>query len=224
MYIYRRLKYRFGMYNRKKQKSNGFSLLLYMLCLVSIIAVLGLLVAHWGERIYSLSVKLGADKMQNEILSQCSTITTDILKRNNVTYSSIISESKDQNGRIISLQTDFAKVNVLKCELERDLSEFLKKFEQIEYGIPLGSLVFDDYLASCGPDIPVEIMSSSYFEIEFSDTFTEAGVNQTKHTYMFNITVYSKLHSLFETTERTIETSVPVAESIIVGETPDMIL
>ena len=56
---------------------------------------------------------------------------------------------------------------------------------------------------------------------DYENTFSAAGINQTRHTVSVKITVSSGVYLPGYSAETTIETHIIIAETVIVGDVPD---
>ena len=221
-YTLRRLKYALGGYKKKGYKGRRFHIS-YIYIALLLVAV-SLFVFYSGQRLGSISVNLACDQINNNMRKISSDIAGELMNSHSLTYSSIITANKDENGSVQFLNTDFNNINKFKQDFEKSISEYLNKNTYIKCYVPLGAVFCSDLFSTIGPEIPIGILISSHAEVEFRDAFSSGGVNQTKHTILLNIKIFSKLHNA--AVSSTIETSfdIPIAESIIVGEVPSVML
>lgn len=221
-YAIRRLKYAFGGYKKKRHKRHFFhiSYIYISLLLVSV----SLFVFYSGQRLSLISVNLACDQINNNMRKVSSDIAGELMKAHSLTYSSIITANTDENGGVQFLSTDFNNINKFKQDFEQNIAEYLNENTHIKCYVPLGAVFCRDLFSTLGPEIPIGILISSHAEVEFKDAFSSGGVNQTKHTILMNIKIFSKLHNA--AISSTVETSfdIPIAESIIVGEVPSLML
>ena len=78
-----------------------------------------------------------------------------------------------------------------------------------------------EFLSGRGPDIPVEIMSIRNSDASFRSAFTEAGINQTLHQLIMQVSVDVTILVLGKAESFTINSQVVIAETVIVGDVPD---
>ena len=92
------------------------------------------------------------------------------------------------------------------------------------FRIPVSYTHLDVYkrqlLHGRGPEIPVRITLTGNITADFTSNFESAGINQTKHQIVMelNIHIYTYLSGAKAGADLT--SSVPIAETVIVGETP----
>lgn len=137
--------------------------------------------------------------------------------------SSMVSVQYNEDGEIVSLSSDMAKMNGLKAALLTGVQEKIGESVHIDLGVPLGTLIGGGLLHGRGPELPVRVTLSGNIEADFESDFTTAGINQTKHTVSLRVrtTVYTFLIGRQSSAE--VETSIPVAETVIVGEVPQVV-
>lgn len=139
-------------------------------------------------------------------------------------YENIVFFEKDVSGRITALQTNIAQVNLLKTETLDYVNETLLDTEHFSIGVPIGSMIFPEFLSGKGPQIPVQVMSVRNSDATFSSNFLEAGINQTLHQLIMTVSVDVTLLVLGKTFDHTVSSDVLVAETVIVGEVPNTFL
>lgn len=138
-----------------------------------------------------------------------------------IQYDRIVYFEKDLNGRITALKTNIGEVNRLKTDILNIINRKILSLDTSDIGIPLGSLVLPELLSGKGPAIPVHILSIRNSEASFSSHFEQAGINQTLHQLIMEVSVDVAVLVLGETESFTVRSEVVVAETVIVGDVPD---
>lgn len=146
------------------------------------------------------------------------------IENNNIQYDRIIYFEKDLDGKITALKTNMSEVNRLKTSILNIINDEILAMDTTDLGIPLGSLVFPEFLSGRGPQIPVRIISISNSDAAFESHFTEAGINQTLQKITMDVSVDVTILVLGRTESFTVTSEVVVAETIIVGQVPDTFL
>ncbi len=154
------------------------------------------------------------------------TINTSVaneLKQNGVTYNDLVTVERNDSGEVLSITTNMVKMNELKAVIITDVQSQLGADSHKDIGVPLGTLLGNDFLHGYGPNVPLRVTLSGNVTADFKSSFESAGINQTKHQIYLNIhtSVYSFIPGFNTTTE--VETNVPVAETIIVGQVPQLV-
>lgn len=141
-----------------------------------------------------------------------------------IQYDRIVYFEKDLNGKITALKTNMSEVNRLKTSILNLINDEILAMDNADIGIPLGSLFLPEFLSGKGPVIPVHILSIRNSEGAFSSNFTQAGINQTLHQLIMDVSVDVSILALGKTQSFTVSSHVVVAETIIVGQVPDTLL
>ncbi|MBQ7331362.1 MAG: sporulation protein YunB [Oscillospiraceae bacterium] len=141
-----------------------------------------------------------------------------------IQYDRIVYFEKDLNGKITALKTNMSEVNRLKTSILNLINDEILAMDNADIGIPLGSLFLPEFFSGKGPAIPVHILSIRNSEGAFSSNFTQAGINQTLHQLIMDVSVDVSILALGRTQSFTVSSHVVVAETIIVGQVPDTLL
>ena len=140
----------------------------------------------------------------------------------NIQYDRIVYFEKDLNGRITALKTNMSEVNRLKTAILNLINDEILAMDTSELGIPVGSFLFPEVFSGKGPSIPMRILSIRNSDASFHSNFSEAGINQTLQQLTMDIQVDVAVLVLGQTSSFTVSSQVVVAETIIVGQVPEM--
>ena len=146
------------------------------------------------------------------------------IREGNIQYDRIVYFEKDLNGRITALKTNMTEVNRLKTAILNLINDEILALDTSQLGIPVGNLILPEFLSGKGPEIPVQILSIRNSDASFQSDFTEAGINQTLQRLTMDVSVDVAVLVLGKTSNFTVTTAVVVAETIIVGQVPEMFL
>lgn len=161
---------------------------------------------------------------QTSVKNTTSDMTNDAIARQiaegSIQYDRIVYFEKDLNGRITALKTNIGEVNHLKTEILSIINERILSLDSSDIGIPIGSLIFPEFFSGKGPVIPIRILSIRNSEASFSSRFSQAGINQTLHQLVMEVSIDVSVLVLGQTAGFTVTSQVVVAETIIVGDVP----
>lgn len=166
------------------------------------------------QELAQTSVKNSTSDLTNEAIGEQ-------IEAGNIQYDRIVYFEKDLNGRITALKTNIGEVNRLKTDILRIINGRILALDTTDIGIPLGSLFLPEFLSGKGARIPVEILSIRNSEAGFTSHFEQAGINQTLHQLVMEVTVDVSILVLGETSSFTVGSEVVVAETVIVGDVPN---
>lgn len=143
---------------------------------------------------------------------------------NNVSYKDMITIHKNINGEVTLIQINAVEVNRIESETALYISQALRKITMGGIAIPLGQVTGSQILANFGPRIKVSIIPVGTVEVDISEAFEEAGINQTRHKIFLDIKTWVKIVVPMVSSNVQVATHIPIAETIIVGNVPNVIL
>jgi len=141
-----------------------------------------------------------------------------------ITYDDLISFEKAADGRISVLKTNIFNINMLKSTLSVVILDKLAELEDINLYIPAGNLIRGDFLSGRGPRVQVILLPVGTVTTDIRNVFASAGINQTRHQIMLDVSVTISIIMPFAIENIDIFTSVPIAETIIIGDVPNISL
>ena len=183
----------------------------------------------WGflalrARLWPVVLSLSQTQIRNTTSDLINDAIVKQIAEGNIQYDRIVYFEKDLNGRITALKTNMAEVNRLKTDILNIINDEILRHDSEHLGVPLGSLIFPEFLSGRGPEIPVSILSIRNSDAGFHSYFSEAGINQTLQQLTMDVSVDVTILVLGQTDEFTVSSQVVVAETIIVGDVPDTYL
>lgn len=168
------------------------------------------------------------DLAQTQVKNTTSDLTNDAIAKQisdgNIQYDRIVYFEKDLDGRITALKTNMTEINRLKTDILNIINDEILALDTSDIGIPLGSLFLPEFLSGKGPAIPVRILSIRNSDASFESSFSQAGINQTLHKLIMDVSVDVAVLVLGQTSSFTITSEVVVAETVIVGDVPNTFL
>lgn len=143
------------------------------------------------------------------------------LEEGDWTYEDFVNIQRDSSGNIVTVTTNMVNINQLKAKIALAIQEEMGE-HYTQTGVPIGTLTGSDLLRGHGPKVPVRISIAGNVSVDLKSNFEAAGINQTRHQIYLEIrtSVYSYLTGASSTTD--VATDVAVAETVIVGEVPQM--
>lgn len=143
-----------------------------------------------------------------------------VLSNLSVDYGDLATVTKDNEGKILSVETDTSNMNILKSAVSKAVLEQLEEQKVQKIDIPLGSLI-GGLLTGRGPNITIKVPMNSTVETSYKNLFESAGINQTRHEITLEVTaiIYTVIQGESKATQ--VNTGFTIADSIIVGEVPN---
>ena len=145
----------------------------------------------------------------------------DILNEQGVSYNDIVTLSREESGRVTSLETDIVKINSLKSLISNRLSGIIAGKEYYDLYIPLGTFFSSVYTSGYGPKMHFKMQLTATARVNFSHEFKAAGINQVLHIVMVDMDISGSLVITGYSGGISVLNSAMAAQTIIVGTTPE---
>ncbi|MBO7528244.1 MAG: sporulation protein YunB [Clostridia bacterium] len=139
-------------------------------------------------------------------------------------YDSLITIVRNDNGKILAINSNAVSINMLALELTQKAQLALSDTGAKGVNIPIGTFSGMPIFTGRGPSINIKMLPIGTIYCKFNSSFTSAGINQTNHRIY--LTVHSSVSMILPTASQIIdtETQLMISESIIVGEIPQTYL
>lgn len=135
---------------------------------------------------------------------------------------SFVTVEKAPDGTVSAIEIDSVAVNRLKTRLTDAVANRLLSVPKQDVSIPLGTLLGWQIMAGRGPDIPLQVVPTSFVQSTIVDSLETAGINQTQHRVLIRFTVEMSAILPGYSTDVTVENEVCVAQTLIVGKVPQV--
>lgn len=183
-------------------------------------AMLGVLVLWFDRQLRPVLETLAEAEVRNAVTAAISDAISAGIVENAVTYDDIITVETDGSGRVTALKSNMTGANLLRSRLLEAALDEVSGLSERDFSVPLGNLLGMDFLSGRGPGVRVSVLSAGAAGAEFENQFTAAGVNQTLHRVLLNVTVNIRILLPGRTLETRVTTPVCIAETVIVGQVP----
>jgi len=167
----------------------------------------------------AVSQELTEEAARSYLLSAMNKAVNEELQQGEDTF---VSVSQSRSGEVSSVSANAAKLNNLKTGVLSRLSESLNG--RVTAYVPVGSLTNVGILNGRGPKVPVKLNLESSADVSFQTEFDSAGVNQSCHR--ITMTVKARAYSQSQRFETRVEeqTVTVLAETVVIGDVPDVAL
>lgn len=135
-------------------------------------------------------------------------------------YQSLAQVMENSSENIKAIETDTAKINRLKSAIIQSMQKNIDSHKSDTVYVPLGSCSNLYFLAGLGPKVPIRIYPVSIVNADFKESFDSVGINQVKHKLYLDVSMRMSFVGMMFAQADTVETSVLLNETIIVGDTP----
>lgn len=138
-----------------------------------------------------------------------------------IDYSKLVDLTTNSEGEIISVESNVMNINSLKTHISQRMDTELKNFPALDINIPIGTLTGIQLLHGRGFNVGMTIVPLGFAQTQIISEFKSAGLNQTRHRILIDISVQADAIIPGFSTDVTVSTSIVAAETIIVGRVPD---
>ena len=131
---------------------------------------------------------------------------------------------EDANGDISLISVNTVVVNSLARRFYQVAQVYLDRMGDNGIDIAFGTFTGLPFLVGLGPKINIKLVQVGAMTSTFTSSFQSAGINQTNHSLYINL--YASVSLLLPAYSSTVDsvTEFLVAESVIVGDIPDVYL
>ena len=177
----------------------------YIYCVVNPVVV-----EATRHMVYSLSTSAVSDAVY------------DVLNEENVSYDDIVNVEYDDNGNVTLISLDTIRLNLIARKFYQVAQVYLDNMGKNGIDVALGTFTGLPFFSGMGPKINLKLVPIGAMTSVFESSLKSAGINQTNHTVY--IKLYASVSMILPAYTATIDsvTEVLVAESVIVGEIPEI--
>lgn len=187
---------------------------------VFLIVAVGVLLILAEMRVSNVRNELMSYAARNAASAAATVGIEKSLETDRVRYADLIKFGRDGNGNIVSVTTDAYYLNKIGNNIGDEVDRQINEMKSYILRIPVGVLFSEQFINGRGPKVPLIFVMTGITTTDFDNEFTAAGVNQTHHRIMMNIKINTYVIHSGNVTVVPYETNVCIAESIVVGITP----
>lgn len=198
-------------FTNKKQKFKGVGIFFTLFFLIFLIW----LVFTKLQPSFIEYAKVYSNNIANEVVNSA---VDDVFVKEE--YQSLAQIMENSSENIKAIETDTAKINRLKSAIIQSMQKNIDSHKSDTVYVPLGSCSNLYFLAGLGPKVPIRIYPVSIVNADFKESFDSVGINQVKHKLYLDVSMKMSFVGMMFAQADTVETSVLLNETIIVGDTP----
>lgn len=191
-----------------------------ILVIISMLLVFILSIILYDKRIYPAVLQVAESSIKADTV-ECISKTSMELFDEEFNYDEMIIIDKDNEGNINMIRANTVKLNYLTSRLSIRCNEELQKMGEVGVEVPLGWMTDNSAFYEFGPDINVKIDPIGNMKVSYESKFESAGINQTRHKIYLNVEARVRMKIPLHSKEQVVTCQIPVAETIIVGKTPN---
>jgi len=201
-----------------KKRSKKFNLFLVYILLV--------LLLFYSFTLFEIKLRpiiksVSEAKAKNVAITVINDVVNEKLSESKITYNDLVVFQKGKSEQITAVSLNIVKINQIKAVLASSISDRMSKVDELKTKIPLGTLLNQGLFSGVGPKIPIKLVPLGYAKIDIKNSFSAAGINQTKHEIHLEVIATVNILLPFSSSTTQIETELPIAQTIIVGTVPE---
>lgn len=143
-----------------------------------------------------------------------------VLQRQKVDYAKLMTLEKDSGGNIVAVEANTTEINLLKYEITNEALGEIKGIDTSDLGIPVGTIIGGQLFTGLGPRIRVRIEPVGNVRSEFINTFSAAGINQTRQEISLDVDAQIAVIVSSFTFNTDVQSNFVIADIVIVGGVP----
>lgn len=155
-----------------------------------------------------------------ELLKAINDSVIQVTDQNNIDYNSFSKLSFNNDGTVSAVDYDYNLINKLRISYNDVLLDKLSKLKKSKIKIPIGDFFDNLSFSGRGPNVKIKLSKIAYPNISFASSFTDCGINQTKHEIRMMIDISARIYLLPESYEVKFSQEYVLAQTIIVGDIP----
>lgn len=202
--------------NRKAQIKRYRKIMLFLLALAIILLVL------FECQVRPIMKGIVENKSSRLATLSINNAITEILDNEDITYSELSTIQRNANGDITSVEANVAEINKLKSDITLAIQKNFDSANEYKIKVPIGTLLGSEFFVGRGGEITLYVSMSGTALTDIISKFESVGINQTKHSIIVNITASIEVTMPSYKNTINITTSMPLAETVIVGEVPTL--
>jgi len=196
----------------------------FLCLLLLLLIIIGTCFYAFRKKYHDVITTLAQTQVKNATSDLINDAIDEQIRNGTIHYDRMVYFEKDLEGKITALKTNMSEVNRLKTDLLNLINDEILAMDSDSLGIPMGSFILPEIFAGKGPIIPVQIISIRNSEAGFYSEFTQAGINQTLQKINMQLSVDVAVLVLGKVDAFSISSQVVIAETVIVGQVPNMFL
>ena len=160
-------------YTRRKSRKY----LPLLLFIIIIIIILNTTLAFFDKRVMPSVIQISEVMAKTQTLNIINETSLRILNKE-FKYNEMINVEKDDNGKIVLIQSDTGKLNYIASRLSSECNKSLADMSNNKIKVPLGWITEKSLFYNLGPKISMEVEPIGNVVVTYESKFESAGINQ----------------------------------------------
>lgn len=136
-------------------------------------------------------------------------------------YDDMAVVSRTADSLVSSIEIDYQKLNILRSEISKKISEKCAENSENVLHISLGSLLGSEYTAGYGPELKFKLKFSQMPILDFDSKFLSAGINSIFHQIIIKANLSCGIIMLGADKSFSVNLTAIAAQTVISGAVPN---
>ena len=189
--------------------------------IIAVFLLIGALVIRFTEFYSMVCNDYSSNGLKGSITARINKRVFDIINTSDLDNDIYKVEYNDEK-ELKSVSIDSKRINELSLKLSEDI--YLCIEEDVRFGFPLGNTFGLKFLSGKGPNVHVDVVPVGYVEYEIKSEVLSSGINQTLYRVKIELISNFSVLAPFYENNISIITNVIIAELLIVGNVPSLII
>ncbi|MFW5981575.1 MAG: sporulation protein YunB [Halanaerobiaceae bacterium] len=195
-----------------------YSILKFIIILILILISIFFIIHRTLTPVFFSLAEVEAKKIANKIIQEEVEIHCE-----QVSYQDMIEYIYNDHGDIVMMQANIKYINNFNSRISLAVQKRLENISRETIQVPLTRILGIEVLAAYGPNLSMKMVPVAFTEPpKIIDSFSSAGINQTRHKLYINLKVQLKLLVPFSSKDIEVYADVPVTEVVIIGRVPQV--
>ncbi|AZO95713.1 sporulation protein YunB [Iocasia frigidifontis] len=198
---------------------NNFSICKILIVFIILLLLFFIFLHNTITPIFFSLAEVEAVKIANSAINEAVDLGAE-----KVDYQDMIDYVYNKSGdAIVLMQPNTKNINKFTSSISLRIQEKLAEASQETVSVPLAQIFGIELLAGFGPKLEARIIPAGFTEPpKIKDSFTSAGINQTRHKIYLDVAAQIKLIVPFKSHSVDIHADIPVTEVVILGKVPQV--
>lgn len=214
MYRHRKRYPRRKSYHRRRKAK-------WFIILIAVFLILTVTALFVEVKSPSIIYAMAEDKAKSIAIQAINDSVSDIIDGKDEIYKELVDYRYDDEGNIISVNTNINLTNTVEGMILSGIAKRIDSSSRCPIKIPIGTLTGSDLLTGRGPKITFYISLSGNAKSSIENLFESTGINQTRHQIQIRFEVDVSIVMSGKHFGVTVENTVVIGETIIVGRIPE---
>ncbi len=198
---------------RKKRKFR-FRILIILVAVILLIVLFEMYMKPFQDKVMENRAKVIVEDRVSEIANS-------VIESSDYNYNKLLVKSVGSDDKVTSLSVDSQAVNKLQNEFSDVFQNKMDDLITSTFSVPIGDFTNLTMLSSMGPRITFTYDMTGSVSVELKSDFTSTGMNQTLHRLTMIVDAEIVFISQSYMENMNIRNEFAVAETVIVGNTPN---